>query len=258
MKAVTVMQLRTAYKICLIISAILTAIYAFQGFYPEFMAKFSNAIFPFLAGASVISAFFSMRRYGNEKKRFSSVWLCFTLGMLLWFLGETGWTIYTFFLGIDVPYPSIADVFWLGGYIPLLIALYFYVKIFASVLSKRIVYMVMAATAILSILLAFALIIPIVGAEENAVALILDLAYPLLDLALFSTALLGLIIFRKGTIGKSWLLINAGILANVGADIIFSYTTAQGTYYNGHPSELLFIWGYILFAVAFYIHMKEL
>lgn len=253
-----VIQLRTAYKIGLAISTVLTVVYVFQGFYPEFIETFSNAIFPFLAGTAVISAFFAMRRYGNEKKIFSSVWLCFTIGMLLWFLGETGWAIYTFFLGTEIPYPSLADVFWLGGYIPLLIALYFYVKIFASVLAKRMIYMVTVITAILSVFLAFALIIPIVSVEEDVVALIMDLAYPLLDLALFSTALLGLLIFRKGTIGKSWLLINAGILANVGADIIFSYTTAQGTYYNGHPSELLFIWGYILFALAFYIHMKEL
>ncbi|MEM3627100.1 MAG: hypothetical protein QXZ25_03640 [Candidatus Bathyarchaeia archaeon] len=250
--------MRAAYIIGLVISAILTAIYAFQGFYPEFIAAFSNAIFPFLAGAASLLAYFAMRRYGHEKKTFSSVWLCFTLGMLLWFLGETGWAMYTFFLGTEIPYPSLADIFWLGGYIPFLIALYFYVKIFASALSKRTVQIVMMATIILSVLLAFALIIPIVGAEEDFVALIMDLAYPLLDLALFSTALLGLLIFRKGALGKSWLLINAGILANVGADIIFSYTTANGTYYNGHPSELLFIWGYILFALAFYIHMKEL
>jgi hypothetical protein len=40
--------------------------------------------------------------------------------------------------------------------------------------------------------------------------------------------------------------------------MLWSYTTLQETYYDGHPLELLFHWGYILFALAFYTHMKEL
>jgi hypothetical protein len=42
------------------------------------------------------------------------------------------------------------------------------------------------------------------------------------------------------------------------ADLLFSYTTLQGTYYNGHPLELFYHWGYILYALAFYVHTKEL
>jgi TRAP-type mannitol/chloroaromatic compound transport system permease small subunit len=71
-------------------------------------------------------------------------------------------------------------------------------------------------------------------------------------------ALVGLIIFQNGGIGKSWLWIILGIMLNVAGDMIFSYTTAQGTYYNGHLSELLFIYGYLFFTIAFYVHTKEL
>jgi len=73
-----------------------------------------------------------------------------------------------------------------------------------------------------------------------------------------SMALVGLAIFQKGGLGKSWLWIILGILLNVAGDMIFSYTTAQGTYYNGHISELLLIYGYLFFIIAFYIHTKEL
>jgi len=40
--------------------------------------------------------------------------------------------------------------------------------------------------------------------------------------------------------------------------MLFTYTTLQNTYHNGHPLELLFHFGYILYALAFYAHRKEL
>jgi hypothetical protein len=45
---------------------------------------------------------------------------------------------------------------------------------------------------------------------------------------------------------------------NVVGDMLFSYATSQKTYFNGHPLDLFFYWGYIFFALAFYTHMKEL
>jgi hypothetical protein len=45
---------------------------------------------------------------------------------------------------------------------------------------------------------------------------------------------------------------------DVVADLLFSYTTLNGTYHDGHWLELFFHWGYILFALAFYTHRKEL
>jgi len=246
------------YKACLALAVGLTLIYAFQGYYPELIAPISDAIFPFLAGIAAISAGLGSRKYGYHSERFSVVWLCFTAGMLLWFLGELSWAVYTFFLSVEIPYPSIADIFWLAGYIPFLIALYFYAKTFESVLPKRTLRMIWAAIVVLSVTVTVALMIPIVTAEADSLTLVIDLAYPFLDLALFSTALLGLTIFHGGTLGKSWMLINAGILANVAGDILFSYTTSQGIYYNGHLIDLLLAYGYILFALAFYVHAKEL
>jgi hypothetical protein len=218
----------------------------------------SNAFFPVVAGAAVFSSAFALRKYGPKLNKFLMIWVCFTAGMALWFLGELSWAVYAFLLNVEIPYPSIADVFWLGGYVPLLLALLVYCRLFASVLSKRTIALIIAAICILGVLISVALIVPITAVEENEATLAIDLAYPLLDIALLSMALVGLAIFQKGNLGKSWLWIILGILFNVAGDMIFSYTTAQGTYYNGHLSELLFIYGYLFFTVAFYVHTKEL
>lgn len=252
-------RLLTIYKISLVLFVGLTLIYAFQGFYPELMTYFSNAFPPFIAGAAVISAGFALRKYGhNLRQRFSLVWLCFTLGMALWFLGETGWAFYTLALGVEIPYPSVADFFWLSGYVPFFIALYLYVKTFGSALSRRTLGIALAIVFALVITVSATLITPVLGVEENFITMIVDFAYPLLDLVLFSVAVLGLAVFIEGNLGKSWLLITAGILVDVSADMLFSYTTAQDLYYSGHFLEILFHLGYLLTLLAFYVHTKEL
>lgn len=246
------------YKISLSIMVGLILLYAFQGYYPEFISYFSNAFPPIIAGATVIVSGVSLERYWRKAKgRFPIVWLYFTCGLFLWFMGEAVWAGYTLILGVELPYPSAADVFWVAGYIPFFIALYLYVKLFGNALTRKNVAAVMAVTVTLTVAVTATLLAPILGAEEDLVTITMDFTYPILDLSLLSVALLGLIIFWKGKLGKSWLLINAAIMMDVCADILFSYTTAQGIYYSGHMLDLLFDLSYLFFLMAFYIHTKE-
>jgi hypothetical protein len=236
----------------------LILLYAFQGYYPDFITYFSNAFPPIIAGATVIVSGVSLERYWRKAKgRFPIVWLYFTCGLFLWFIGEAVWAGYTLILGVELPYPSAADIFWIAGYIPFFIALYLYVKLFSHVLTKKMLAVSMAATVVLAVSVTFTLLTPVLTAEEDLLTMAVDFAYPLLDVALFSVANLGLIIFWKGKLGKSWLLINAAIVMDVCADILFSYTTAQGTYYSGHMLDLLFDFSYLFFLMAFYIHTKK-
>jgi len=258
-------DLRIVYGLCLITAIGLIAIYIFQSFYPDFLYTFSNVISPFIAGVAVVASFFALRRYwDNIGSRLSWIWLCFTLGMMLWFLGELGWAIYTMVLNIEIPYPSIADVFWLIGYVPLFIALLLYIELIQPAISAKMFFMASAFVAVASAISFTLLMLPVLAgaSEQDMVTLGISLAYPGLDLTLFLEAVLGLLVFTftkmKGRVGKAWFFINFAILSNVVADEAFSYTTMEGTYYNGHPLELLFHFGYLLFALAFYVHSKEL
>jgi len=258
-------DLRIAYWLCLITSIGLVVVYIFQGFYSDFMYAFSNVFAPFVAGVAVLSSFFAMRRYWDKiGSRLSKIWLCFTLGMLLWFLGEFGWAVYTMVLNVEIPYPSIADAFWLIGYVPLFIALLLYVQMFQPAISVKMFSVTGTIVAGLSVMAFSPLMTSVLveASQQDFVTLSISLAYPSLDLILFLEAVLGLLVFTvtrlKGRIGVAWALMNAAILANVIADMAFSYTTLNGTYYNGHPLELLFHMGYLSFALAFYVHTREL
>lgn len=246
------------YGLSALVMTGLALFYVFQGYYPDLMYLFSNAFPPVISGAAVVVSGLSLERYWRKAKGpFSKAWLYFTGGLFLWFMGEAIWAGYTLILGVETPYPSAADVFWLAGYTAFFIALYLYVKIFGSALTKKTLAASMAVTVALTIIVTGVLLTPVLGAEKDLVTLAVDFAYPLFDLALFSVANLGLIIFWKGKLEKSWLFINAAIAMDTCADIIFSYTTAKGTYYCGHMLELLYHFSYLFFILAFYLHTKE-
>lgn len=258
-------DLRVAYGLCLATTIGLIVVYLFQNFYPTFMYTFSNIIAPLTAGVAVLVSFLALRRYWDYfGSRQSKIWLCFSLGMLLWFLGELGWAVYTIVLNVEIPFPSIADVFWLSGYLPLFIALLFYVEMFQRAISVRLFLIAGVIVAFMSALVFSFLMIPVLAdaSQQDFLMLSISLAYPGLDIFLFLEAVLGLLVFtvtkHKGRIGLAWLFMNIAILSNVLGDMAFSYTTLNGTYYNGHLTELFFLFGYILFALAFYAHTREL
>jgi hypothetical protein len=252
---------KTPYILSMLLGLALTIIYIFQAKYPDFMYVFSNAFPPVIAGVAVMFAGFALKKYwGRPGDKFSRIWLAFTLGMIFWFLGELGWTIYTLVLNVETPYPSIADAAWLMGYIPLFVAFHGYVRNFQFTISKRLFKVGAVVIAIICFALFSYFLTPVLAERvgEDAVTLAIDVAYPTLDLCLLGYALLALLIFMKGRIAFAWALMSSAVSMFVLADILFTYTTLQGTYFNGHPLELAFHFGYILYALAFYVHTKEL
>lgn len=246
------------YKSSLILLTGLTLVYSLQGFYPKFIALFSDSFLPIIAGAAVISSGFSLQKYWHKaKEQFSIVWLCFTIGLFLWFVGEAVRTGYTVVWSVETPYPSIADAFWLSGCVPLFMALYLYFDIFKSVISRKASTFAVAITASLAVFVSVGVIAPVAKTADLTTRMV-DFLYPVLDLALLSIAILGLFIFLKGNLGKSWALITSGVLLNAWADVLFSYSKLQGAYYAGHPIELLYAVAYVFFLLAFYVHTKEL
>ena len=253
--------MKNLYLASILLGAILALIYFFQNQYSDFMYLFSNAFPPLIAGVAVASSSFALRKYwGKPEDKFSKIWLGFTLGMIFWFLGELGWAVYTLMLNVKIPYPSIADIAWLIGYIPMMAAFHWYVRTFQFTTSKRL-YKIGAVIIGLICLGHFAYFLtPVFAemAETEVTTLAVDIAYPALDLVLLGYALLALLIFFRGKIAVAWSLISAALLMDVAAYMLFTYTTLQGTYYSWHPLELMFHFGYILYALAFYVHRKEL
>jgi hypothetical protein len=64
-------------------------------------------------------------------------------------------------------------------------------------------------------------------------------------------------VFRSGTFWKPVLYVTIAIILTLVADLLFAWTSTIGTYYTGHPIDLLYQWSYLAFAFGFYLRIKQ-
>jgi hypothetical protein len=226
----------------------------------EFLYVLSNGLPPSLAFAAFAMAAAGLLRNGvNVRDRVSSVWVGYSLGVLFWFFGEFAWAVYALWYSTPIPFPSLADGFWLVGYVPLLCAIAMQSWPFHQFLTSRKMLPVILAVFVLAGLLLVALIPPTFSSEIGLdfVTVVLSLAYPLLDVALLVIALPVLFLFGKGTFWRPFLFVTVGLILTFLGDILFSWTTLNGTYYDGSYLELLFHWSYLTLAYGFYLRFKS-
>jgi hypothetical protein len=224
------LKLRRSYLLAGAAILATSMVFALQALYSSQIGTISDLLAPIYSGVATISSFLAFRKYGLKLERtFNKAWLFFTVGLTFWFLGEFTWGVYVFLLRVSIPYPSVADVFYLGGYAPLFLGTFLYVKMFSSALSGRRLYASLGAIAAsVGTILAF-IIMPKILENENTLAKAFDIGYPVLDSVLLAGAILGFAIFYGGSIGKSWVLLVTALVLQAIADIMFSYATVAGT-----------------------------
>ena len=240
-------------------SIVLAFVYLIGQLSSEFILVFSNIIFVATGGFAVLVSFWIMTRYAkhNPKPMFSMAWVSFSSGLFMWFIGEVFWAIYVLFLQVD-PFPSFADVLYLGGYFPMFLMGFLVLKLFGPAFSKKMLTLQLGISIAVSAVVSYALVVPIAQSSEDVATTALAAAYPILDIGLFALTLTLLLVFFKGSIGKAWFLITLGFILNIIADLAFTYAELQGFFYEGHPLELFWLWGYVAFMLGMYIHRREL
>lgn len=237
----------------------LLLVFVFQGYYARAMPLFVNIATPVVVGGATLAAFAAVRRYGlSSKEDFARAWQLFLAGTASWFLAEVTWSTYALVLGVPLPYPSLADPFYIAGYALFAAGWVKYVKVFSGTLKRNAKLAAVGLVALAAVLVSFMLTSLVFSPSQGIVVKALDVLYPMLDLVVFGGAMLGLAMFRGGRLGTSWLLINMAVVFSVVADLVFSYMVAQGTYAYGTVSDLIFLWGYLLLATAFRVHTREL
>jgi two-component system cell cycle response regulator len=159
-------------------------------------------------------------------------WLLLGLATGLW---ATGDLYYTFFLSgrEEIPFPSIADGFYLAFYPFAYVAL-------ALLLRRRVHHLhgslwldgIIGGLVVsaLGAAVVFDAVLDTTGGSKLVVAT--NLAYPLLDLLLFAM-LIGVIALNGWRLDRTWTLVAAGFASFAVADSIYLYQTAAGTYVEG-------------------------
>jgi hypothetical protein len=186
----------------------------------------------------------------------STRWLA--IGFLMVSLGEVTYSIYALFLGIAIPYPSIADFFWLSSYPLIFVGIAVFLQQFRFAINRKIVTIAISISAVVTGLIAVFLIIPVDSISPDLMTSIVGLAYPILSLGLLFTSIVGILMFRGGAMSRGWRWLALGSILFAIADIGFSYFTATGSWYDGHPFELLFDYGYVCFGLSLYSQLKDI
>ena len=169
----------------------------------------------------------------------NKAFLFLSIAIALWFTAEILWTYYQLGLGIEVPFPSLADLFWLIGYAFLILHLY---KILGMLKNNNTnsttVRSLIIISAILGVIFGYTLALAygfldlrsfIIFQNPEALGNIVLLAYPILDAIIIVPAISILWSLRKGERQFThWILISSFIILSTIGDIGFGYSNALG------------------------------
>ena len=246
--------------ILLVSAAVIGIVYFLGQANDSFLYLLANGLPPLLAFAAFILASAGLFRNGvNVKDRVSVVWLGYSLGMLFWLLGESTWAVYTLWYSIPIPFPSPADGFWLAGYFPLVCAIVIQGWPFREFFFSRKMLTVIGAVLALAGLLLVGLI-PITYASQigqDLASVVVGLSYPLLDVTMLVVAVPTLFLFGRGRFWRPFFFVTVGLIFAFLGDILFSWATLNGVYYDGSYLELFFHWSYLMLAYGFYLRFRS-
>lgn len=192
-----------------------------------------------------------------------SLWAAMAWGFGLWGLADSIWAFYALVLQQETPYPSIADLVWIIGYIPLFYALITRLRTLKVTPTRRQQYLIYGLNSILIVIILTFIVMPIFQnfTADRALEGIISLIYPLGDLGLVILTSLILILLREGRYSVIWRLIFTGIFIMTVSDLLFVYSTWREIYFpDSHVNAITILvdttynLAYIFIALGIYIY----
>jgi hypothetical protein len=183
--------------------------------------------------------------------------LLISFGLLSWGLGALIWFYYNIASQTEVPYPSLADIGFLGT-IPLAaFGLFWLLKNIKIEFDKKTIFK-LAIIPIIVFLFTYWLFIHTKLAEDvPTLEKILNVTYPMGDVVFLSFTFVILSLVKGGKLFKSIGIICVGFIVQAAADFSFSWTTAVGTYYTGSFPDILFALAFFALGLGMY-YTKEM
>jgi diguanylate cyclase len=183
-------------------------------------------------------------------------WTILGFGAFVWLLAQI-LTMYHELILQAVAHGTIADAFWMIGYVLLLRGLIMLVKDFRSTglpLGTTRSYILQAGVLGMVLLVLFwTLLLPVIQAPERSPVLnVLDIGYPVLDflLILLCSILIRFSwILRGSGISRSWVFLCAGFITVAGADIGLAYSSNVNSFLY-RILDVVYFSSYFLFALA--------
>ena len=180
------------------------------------------------------------------------------LGIISWFSAELTLMYYYYILHIEEQrLVSPADGFWFAGYVFLALHLFTVLRSLRSTIKLRIVVL----ASIAAVLFVTFNVLNLVSSEFligiNFTALIVTIAYPILDLALIIPSAVILVTLRKDYEHSiPWLLSSLSLLVNAVADDGYVYDFVNGALQNLWIWDLFYVTDFIIMSGALFWYNK--
>jgi two-component system cell cycle response regulator len=180
-------------------------------------------------------------------RRERGAWLALSIAVGSWAVGEL---VYDFAYQASPPFPSVADVFYLGFYPACYVGLLLLVRSRLSAFGRT-VWFDGAMAAIASSALGAAVLFEVVlsSTEGSRAVIVTNLAYPLGDILLVS-AVIGIFSLTGWKPDRTWGLIGASLAATAIADGIFLFQSATNSYAEGTILDALWPASLLLLSAA--------
>jgi diguanylate cyclase (GGDEF)-like protein len=164
----------------------------------------------------------------RTRDRLRWAWVYLTVACASWGVGQSIWSAYEVWLGRETPFPSIADIGFLG-FVPAAVAAIWLLPSGSGVGDNRRRLLDGLTVTCAVALISWSLVLgPTVRAGGEWFTLVVSVAYPVSDILLLTVALLAL---AQGTRGRAPLiLVSLGMCAMALSDGAFAYLTTTGSF----------------------------
>ncbi|MFI5893589.1 putative bifunctional diguanylate cyclase/phosphodiesterase [Actinoplanes sp. NPDC051513] len=240
-------------RLCLVVGAVVVAFAVVLGAVvggPRTAQLVSNFG---LSYAAITAAVACLLRAHQFTGRMRWGWAFIGLGVLSWGLGQCAWVYLETFRGVEAPFPSAADVGYLGM-VALTPAGLLILPSRAQALANRVRSVLdgLMVAASLSLIAWIFVVAPLIEAgQDTALALYVSLTYPLGDVVIVTIVLYMLAQQRRhGRTFTHLALVGGGIVAFAVSDIAYAYLNLKGEYSSGGITDIGWFAGFSLILLA--------
>ncbi len=218
--------------------------YSFQ----NYLYQFGFGLIPLVGGFLGI---LKSKKWGFLNSQVGTAIFFISLGLISWGVGQMLWSLYyNILLQVEVPYPSLADIGYVGALPLWIFGIISFSKATGAKFSLENVRgkLMLFGIPILAVAFSYYLLIVVarggsIPLDGGALKLFFDFAYPVGDIVILTLALLiyGLSFgYLGGRFRIPIITILAGFALMYLTDFTFSYVTTIESYYNGHFVDLMF------------------
>jgi hypothetical protein len=197
---------------------------------------------------TAILGFIKLRQVGIKSATAKAL-LFMSIGAVIFTFAFWLYTYYILAQNIEIPYPSLADYFFLS-FVPFVaIGFFFLLKIFKPVLSPGVVMQTFLMVLVGIGLMFYYVIYPKFGGANEGIAKVFDIIYPLDDAILLSLMLIAIRV-SGGKIQGYFLRFVITFALMIIGDLLYSYRVSNTIQWNGDIVDLIFTFTAFSFSLA--------